>query len=977
MNDIMSWWRGRPPLRFATRTFTPVGLATNWPASGDNGLAASFQLRWNLYLYQPVFCPTVGVHFKEQEYLERFPHLSEQLKLQMEFHRALQEIPIASETQDVPENSSSLHIGRVMAKMKMHHSRTLGEEAFTGTYKPAPVEAEGTLIANRYKLRQQIGEGGMGTVWMADQTEPIKRKVAVKLIRVERNQSKTILARFEAERQAIALMDHPNIAKLLDAGTTGGGAPFFVMELVKGIPLNDFCDQHRLTISERLNLFMQICLAVQHAHQKGIIHRDLKPGNILIESHDGKPVPKIIDFGLAKATSSLQLTEHSLYTAFGSVMGTPAYMAPEQATFNAVDVDTRADVYALGVILYELLTGTTPITRESLNKAALDEMLRLVREQEAPTPSNRLSSNESTPSVAACRQIEPQKLGRFVKGELDWIVMKALSKERDRRYETANGFAEDIERFLNHEPVQAGPPNASYRFLKFVQRHRGEVLAASLVLLALVAGVVGTTWGWLEAKAQEREASAARDREIDQRRKAVRERDEKEKARQQAVAEKIRADREKDIAEAVQSFLNKDVLGTTPYNQAGRNDITVIEAVNRAALKVGEKFKGKPMVEAQVRTQLGWTYSDFSEWNRSAEQFQKAIAIYRDLGVSESDPRYLQTISFLPWVTLQGGKVQEARILFADALARCERALPESNSERQSVLNHYAFCLFRCGDYAEAEKMFEAALSAHRKSSPTRSPYMLLNNFALLRKRQGNFQEAEKMLRTTLEEHRKVFGNNHPDTILLLKNLGDTYMYFNRYEQAIAPLRESLDLEQSVFGETRPSRLLGQWKSLGRALVEVGLWSEARDIYRKNLNLSRKSNEADVNEALALLGSSLLLTKEWREAQVVLKEYAERQEKQFPDKWQTFNAYSMLGEALVGQEKYADSGPLLVKGYDGLKVREETLPPEANSRIPRALDRLIKFYTATNKPDEVKRYQALRAKYTTAKEPANKLKEKK
>ena len=248
-----------------------------------------------------------GHAIEEQEYLERFPHLSEQLKLQMEFHRALQEIPIASETQDVPENSSSLHIGRVMAKMKMHHSRTLGEEAFTGTYKPAPVEAEGTLIANRYKLRQQIGEGGMGTVWMADQTEPIKRKVAVKLIRVERNQSKTILARFEAERQAIALMDHQNIAKLLDAGTTGGGAPFFVMELVKGIPLNDFCDQHRLTISERLNLFMQICLAVQHSHQKGIIHRDLKPGNILIESHDGKPVQKIIEFGLAKATSSLQL----------------------------------------------------------------------------------------------------------------------------------------------------------------------------------------------------------------------------------------------------------------------------------------------------------------------------------------------------------------------------------------------------------------------------------------------------------------------------------------------------------------------------------------------------------------------------------------------------------------------------------------------------------------------------------------------
>ncbi|MCX7667161.1 MAG: serine/threonine protein kinase, partial [Gemmataceae bacterium] len=344
----------------------------------------------------------------------------------------------------------------------------------TTGYQPLS-EVAGTLIAGRYKLLQQIGEGGMGTVWMAEQTEPIKRKVAVKLIRVERSQSKTILARFEAERQAIALMDHPHIAKLLDAGTTESGAPFFVMELVKGIPLNDFCDQHRLTIPQRLNLFMQICSAVQHAHQKGIIHRDLKPSNILVESHDGKPVPKVIDFGLAKATTGLQLTEHSLFTGFGTVLGTPLYMAPEQASFNSLDIDTRADIYALGVILYELLTGTTPITRETFKKMALEEMLRLIREQEAPTPSSRLSSSERAPTVAANRQIEPAKLGRFIKGELDWIVMKALAKERDRRYETANGFARDIERFLNHEPVSAGPPSAAYRLKKFVRRNRPQV----------------------------------------------------------------------------------------------------------------------------------------------------------------------------------------------------------------------------------------------------------------------------------------------------------------------------------------------------------------------------------------------------------------------------------------------------------------------------------------------------------------------
>ena len=365
-----------------------------------------------------------------------------------------------------------------------------------------PHAVSGTIVAGKYKLLQQIGEGGMGTVWMADQTEPVKRRVAVKLIRTERGQSKTILSRFEAERQAIALMDHPHIAKLLDAGTTETGAPYFVMELVKGMPLTEYCDAHRLSIQDRLSLFMQICSAVQHAHQKGIIHRDLKPTNILVESHDGKPVPKVIDFGLAKATSGLQLTENTLFTGFGMVMGTPLYMAPEQADFNAVDIDTRADVYALGVILYELLTGSTPLSRDTMKKAAMDEMLRLVREQEAQTPSSRLSSSDAKPTVAANRQMEPVKLGHLVKGELDWIVLKALSKERDRRYETANGFASDIGRFLTHEPVLAGPPSTSYRLRKFVRRNRLQVIAAAVVLLTLVAGVVGTTLALFEAQRQ-------------------------------------------------------------------------------------------------------------------------------------------------------------------------------------------------------------------------------------------------------------------------------------------------------------------------------------------------------------------------------------------------------------------------------------------------------------------------------------------
>jgi serine/threonine protein kinase/WD40 repeat protein len=412
-------------------------------------------------------------------------------------------------------------------------SRPGGDPERTGTLPPKK-EHPGTVVAGRYKLLQQIGEGGMGAVWMADQTEPVKRRVAVKLIRAERGQSKTILARFEAERQAIALMNHPNIAKLLDAGTTDDGAPFFVMELVRGVPLTDYCDAHKLSVPERLDLFRRICSAVHHAHQKGVIHRDLKPTNILVESHDGHPVPKVIDFGLAKATTGIQLTEQTLFTAFGNVMGTPLYMAPEQAAFNALDIDSRADIYALGVILYELLAGSTPIRRDTLKTAALDEMLRVIREQEPPPPSSRIGTSAGLPGIAANRQSEPVKLGRFVKGDLDWIVMKALAKERDRRYESATAFAADVERFLAHEPVTAGPPSQWYRLRKFVRRNQGQVVAASLVLVTLVAGIVGTGVGLFQA-------NRARRGEIDQRNlaevrrvSALKERDEKARALENA-----------------------------------------------------------------------------------------------------------------------------------------------------------------------------------------------------------------------------------------------------------------------------------------------------------------------------------------------------------------------------------------------------------------------------------------------------------
>jgi serine/threonine protein kinase/tetratricopeptide (TPR) repeat protein len=371
---------------------------------------------------------------------------------------------------------------------------------------PGSGEAVGAVLAGRYKLVEEIGEGGMGTVWMAQQTEPVKRLVAVKLIKAGMD-SKQVIARFEAERQALALMDHPNIARVLDAGATGAGRPYFVMDLVKGAPITRYCDEHRLTPRQRLELFVPVCQAVQHAHQKGVIHRDLKPSNVLVAPHDGRPVPKVIDFGVAKAAGQ-QLTEKTLVTGFGAIVGTLEYMSPEQAEINQLDIDTRSDIYALGVLLYELLAGSPPFSRKESETGGMLEMLRVIREQEPTKPSAKLSTAEGLPTLAANRGMEPAKLTKLVRGELDWIVMKALEKDRSRRYESASAFALDVQRYLADEPVLACPPSAGYRLRKFARRNKRALVTAALLgaMLLVVAGI----FGWMA-----RDRAAQRGRTIE------------------------------------------------------------------------------------------------------------------------------------------------------------------------------------------------------------------------------------------------------------------------------------------------------------------------------------------------------------------------------------------------------------------------------------------------------------------------------
>jgi len=545
--------------------------------------------------------------------------------------------------------------------------------------------------------------------------------------------SRAVLARFEAERQALALMDHPNIARVLDGSTTAEGRPYFVMELVKGLPLTEYCDDRKLSVRARLDLFVQVCSAVQHAHQKGVIHRDLKPSNILVTEHDGKPVPKVIDFGLAKALHApYALTERTLYTSFGTMVGTPLYMAPEQVGINALDVDTRTDIYALGVILYELLTGTTPLEKKQFRDAAWDEMRRLIREEEAPRPSVRLSTSNALPSLAARRQIEPAKLSRLVRGDLDWIVLKALEKDRNRRYETANGMAMDVQRHLADEPVLACPPSAAYRLRKFARKHRAGLAAAAAFAVIMLLGVAVSAWQAIRARHAEQLAVAARDAEVAERLEAEQQRDRAAKAeadakqeRDGAVAQKKRADEEAAVAQAVNDFLRKDLLGQTlPEAQVHAGfrpdpDVKVRTLLDRASAKVGERFKDQPRVEAAVRQTIGWAYhilrgSAQGQLRQDLESaalmhFGRAIDVL-EKALGKDHAETLNAVSDLGGMYANLGQIAKAETYFRRDFEGRVRAHGADDPGTLNAVNNLGFLYQRLGRAADAEKTFREAL---------------------------------------------------------------------------------------------------------------------------------------------------------------------------------------------------------------------------------------------------------------------------
>jgi hypothetical protein len=827
------------------------------------------------------------------------------------------------------------------------------------------------MVIGRYKLLQEIGEGGFGIVFMAEQTEPVQRKVALKIIKAGMD-TREVIARFEAERQALALMDHPNIAKVLDAGTTETGRPYFVMELVRGLPITDYCDQANLSTRERLELFIKVCHAIQHAHQKGIIHRDLKPSNVLVTLHDGEPVPKVIDFGVAKALGQ-KLTHKTLFTRFEQMIGTPAYMSPEQAALGGLDIDTRSDVYSLGVLLYELLTGATPLDAETLRQGALDEIRRMIRETEPPKPSTRLLElGGRVTEVARHRGTEPAALSRLIRGDLDWIVMKCLEKDRARRYDTANSLANDVQLHLNCEPVIARPPSRLYEFQKTVRRHKFGFAAAGAVVGALLLGLAASTWLLLEQTAARKKAEAAE--------KSARSEVEKNQLDLRIIGDMVAA-----------------MIRASP-SPAVRKDLTA--AIDRVVERLDASLTGKPEIQAHLRMVCGLAYAEVEEPENAEAMLRKVIELRAKVSGETSLDIAISYQRLGAWRS-QRGELPGAEAMFRNSVEAAKKVSGGVNGTAMDSLNWLGLTLFRQWNFSGAAATYREALMVRRKLLPNDPAVAagvasgLYGNLADALRFQARYDELkglgpeaakdysykgqgltslawlwatgeEPQLRdgpkalALAEQAARVTNRKDP---AVLNVLAAAYAENQQFANAIRVQEEALALSLfkehckallELYRNNEPCRSPAPME-LFQALGAQGKLAEARAIYLatlQDLHARFPTNDPRLDDPLVLMTQRLLNAEMFAEAETVARESLANREQNMPDQWPTFHTRSVLGGIFSKEKKYAQAEPLLISGYQGLKQREHKLNLEGRFCAKGSVSRLVEFYEQTHQSDQ-------------------------